>query len=44
MELNYISKQLLRREHKVKIYFNLAINIQRMALKMEFIAGHMKGM
>jgi hypothetical protein len=42
--LNYIYNQLPLKELNVNLLFILAMSIQRMGLKMEYIAGNMKSM
>lgn len=42
--LNYIFNQLPLKEHNVNLSLILAMSIQRMGLKMEYISGNMKSM
>ena len=41
---NYTCKLQPQKEHNVEYRIYSAMNLQRMAMKMEFIAGHMKSM
>ena len=42
--LNYIFNRLPQKEHNVNLLLILAMSIQRMGLKMEYISGNMKSM
>lgn len=43
-ELSFTFKVQLQKEHNVILTLTSAMNIQRMAMKMEFIGGNMKSM